>query len=288
MAYVYLHTRLDTNDVFYVGISSKDDDFKRSRCKRLRSNYWKRITDKTQYRVDVVYRNISWEKACEIEIKLIKLYGRSDLGLGKLVNMTDGGEGLVGASEETIKKMSNAAKGNSNMLGKKHSDATKAKLADAARGKTQSEETRAKLSEANKGKVPWNKGKEASEEAKQKMSESMKGKKLTEETKQKMSEKAKGKILSEETKQKISENKKGKKLTEEHKAKLTIIGSGSDNGFFGKKHSEESKEKMRLARLKSIENKENDGNKYSHSEETKEKMRLAKLKNKLNNQPTLF
>jgi hypothetical protein len=52
---------------------------------------------------NILYENLTWEKACEIEIDLIKKLGRRDKKLGPLVNMTDGGEGVLGFihSEET-------------------------------------------------------------------------------------------------------------------------------------------------------------------------------------------
>lgn len=106
-AYVYLHRRLDTNEVFYVGIS-KQLDFKRAYDKTRRSKFWKYITNKTNYAVDIIYKNISWEQACKYEINLISMYGRKDLNLGKLVNLTSGGEGNHNTirSEEYKKKMS--------------------------------------------------------------------------------------------------------------------------------------------------------------------------------------
>jgi hypothetical protein len=52
--------------------------------------------------------DLTWEQACEKEIEFIKLYGRSDLGLGSLCNLTEGGEGVIGMrhSDETKKKLS--------------------------------------------------------------------------------------------------------------------------------------------------------------------------------------
>jgi uncharacterized protein involved in tellurium resistance len=35
--------------------------------------------------------NTIWEEACKKETFFISYYGRKDLGLGSLVNMTDGG-----------------------------------------------------------------------------------------------------------------------------------------------------------------------------------------------------
>ncbi len=92
MAYVYIHKRLDTNEVFYVGISSKDDNFKRANYTHNRTNYWKNIAKLTGWSVEIVSKDIDWNSACLIEIELIKKYGRIDLGNGSLVNLTNGGE----------------------------------------------------------------------------------------------------------------------------------------------------------------------------------------------------
>jgi hypothetical protein len=178
MAYVYLHTRLDTDDIFYIGIGNSDtDNFRRAYNKTSRNVFWKNITNKTQYRVDIVYRNISLEESYKIETKLINLYGRRDLKKGNLVNLTDGGECNSNISDETRLKMSEAAKGNKNNLGKKYSL-----------------ESRLKMSESRKGKVGHNKGKIGHN----------KGKLMTEEQKIKISNSTKGRIVSEETRLKIS------------------------------------------------------------------------------------
>lgn len=94
MAYVYIHTRLDTNKVFYVGIGSVDK-YKRAYTYQGRNNYWKNIVAKVDYKVDIIFDNITWEKACKKEIRIIKLFGRKDLKLGFLVNMTNGGDGIL-------------------------------------------------------------------------------------------------------------------------------------------------------------------------------------------------
>jgi hypothetical protein len=106
---VYRHRRLDTNEIFYIGIGSE----KRAKDKTRRTSFWKNIVSKTKYEVEIIHNNLSWEEACEKEISLIKEYGRRDKGLGTLVNMTDGGEGSTGniRSEETRMKISNSMKG---------------------------------------------------------------------------------------------------------------------------------------------------------------------------------
>ena len=113
MAYVYLHKRLDNGSVFYVGISSKDDNFKRANYTHNRTNYWKNIAKLTGWSVEIVAKNIEWERACYIEVELIKKYGRVDLGTGSLVNLTNGGEGTTKkiVTQETRKKMSESRKG---------------------------------------------------------------------------------------------------------------------------------------------------------------------------------
>ena len=95
MAYVYKHIRLDTNEVFYVGIGS-GITYKRAYKVNGRTQFWQNITKKTNYQVCIVKDGITWEEACFLEKELIKLYGRRNLETGSLVNLTDGGEGMVG------------------------------------------------------------------------------------------------------------------------------------------------------------------------------------------------
>ena len=111
-AYVYTHTRLDTNEIFYVGIGTQDN-YKRASRAHNRTNYWNNIVKKCGRKVDIVYDNLTWEDACKIEVELIAKYGRVDLGTGTLVNLTAGGEGTLKriTTPETRYKMSIAKKG---------------------------------------------------------------------------------------------------------------------------------------------------------------------------------
>jgi hypothetical protein len=97
MAYVYRHIRLDKNEPFYIGIGS-DSKYKRAnaRFKGDRNNIWNKIVAKTNYQVQILFDDISWEDAIEKEKEFIALYGRKDNSTGILANMTDGGEGVVG------------------------------------------------------------------------------------------------------------------------------------------------------------------------------------------------
>ena len=111
-AYVYTHTRLDTNEVFYVGIGTQDNYIRASRTAN-RSVFWKNITKKTGWKVNIVFDNLTWDEACDKEKELISFYGRKDIGTGILVNHTNGGDGSNGRvfSQETRNKMAKTRKG---------------------------------------------------------------------------------------------------------------------------------------------------------------------------------
>jgi hypothetical protein len=106
MAIVYKHIRNDTNKVFYIGIGKTE---KRAYQIKNRNQYWKNIVNRFGYTIEFVETNLSWLEACQMEIKLIKQYGRNDLNEGGLVNMTDGGDGVNGMiyTEERNTKISN-------------------------------------------------------------------------------------------------------------------------------------------------------------------------------------
>lgn len=117
MAYVYRHIRLDKNQPFYIGIGS-DSKYNRAYSKNNRNNYWNNIVNKFDYRVDIIMDDLTWEEACDKEIELIELYGRIDLNLGTLVNLTNGGDGMSGINmtKETLIKYSECKIGNKNAM----------------------------------------------------------------------------------------------------------------------------------------------------------------------------
>lgn len=137
---VYRHIRLDSNKVFYIGIGTEY----RAYSKHHRNNWWKKIVNKTDYKVEILYDNLTKDLSCELEIFLIEIYGRKDLNKGDLVNMTDGGEGTVNKSEEVRKK---------------HSEETKKNIALKGIGRT-----------------AWNKGINMTNETKEKLRISLTGK----------------------------------------------------------------------------------------------------------------
>ena len=145
MAIVYEHVRNDTNEVFYVGIGKTEH---RAYSKNKRNQHWKNIAKKVGYTINIIHKDIDWNKACQIEKSLILKYGRINLGLGNLVNMTDGGDGVFGLvhSEESRHKISEASKGRT------HSDEAKQKISEASKGRTHSDEAKQKMSGAIRNK----------------------------------------------------------------------------------------------------------------------------------------
>lgn len=185
MAYIYKHIRKDTNEVFYIGIGKASY---RIKSKQSRNPMWHNIVNKTEYIAEIIEDGLSWEDACIKEKQLIELYGRRDMGMGTLVNMTDGGDGLNNPSKEIRLKMA------VNIGQKIHSEETKRKIGEASRlrmlGSKLSEETKQKLSESHKGI-------KQSEETKQKRKLAMVGKNTGPkdiETKRKIGEANKGKV----------------------------------------------------------------------------------------------
>ena len=119
-----------------------------------------------------------------------------------------------------------------------------------------SDETKKKISKSLQGNIPWNKnngGYKMCDEGKRNMSiakkEYYKINPMTNETKKKISESLKGREISEDLRIKLSLNHKGMtgmKHSDETKNKFF---NGNANHFYSKKHSPESKEKMRNAKL---------------------------------------
>lgn len=233
---VYRHRRLDTYDVFYVGIAKSK---RRPHSTFSRNPFWKNVVAKTEYQVEIIAYPETWEDCCELEQLLISEYGRADLGTGPLVNLTSGGEGVVGnvLSDEIKKKLSIALKG------RKHSEETKAKIGLAQIGRTASDETKAKLSLSKKGKLLSEDHKEKLRLSKQNISDETKARmklakqNMSDETKLKMSIAKKGK----------TSNRKGVKLSAETIEKMRIAKLSM---------SDETKLKMSIAKKKYWENKQ--------------------------------
>ncbi len=68
--YVYTHSKLNTNEVFYIGKGSGN----RAWSKSGRNNYWHNITNKYNYKVKILIKNLS-----EDEALLYERLGQMDL-----------------------------------------------------------------------------------------------------------------------------------------------------------------------------------------------------------------
>lgn len=192
MAYIYKHTRKDNGEVFYVGLSLKNDPKHGRAYSRgdRRNTHWKNIVNNTEYEVHIIEDNLTPEEAIAKEKEYIALYGRKDLGLGTLCNFTDGGEGgLLGYrhTEEWKKRNSERQLGELNHnYGKSPSQEVRDKISRSSKGRVFSDETREKLSKGkigNKnpnfglfGKDNPNFGRKASQELKDLLSKMQKGK----------------------------------------------------------------------------------------------------------------
>ncbi len=101
-------------------------------------------------------------------------------------------------------------------------------------------------------------GKKHTEETKAKMSENRKNRKHTKESKEKISKAHTGKIISNHTKEKLRcantgrkhtkeelAKMQGRKMSEEDKEHLRKLNRGEGNPFYGRKHTEETLDKMR-------------------------------------------
>ena len=139
-SYVYRHKRFDKNEIFYIGIG-KTSNYKRAYTKHHRNIHWNNIINKTEYSVEILVNNLSWEDACELEEFLILLYGRIDLKTGTLVNLTNGGDGRNGyiVTEDRKIQLSKLKKG------VKRSKDTCDKISKARKGMKFTEEHRENL-----------------------------------------------------------------------------------------------------------------------------------------------
>lgn len=169
MAYVYRHIRLDKNEPFYIGIGS-DKTYKRAYSKRSRNIIWKSIINRSDFNVEILIDDLTWEEACEKEKEFISLYGRIDNKTGTLANLTNGGDGSLGLiqGEEARKKKSIASKG------RIVSNETRLKISQSKTGKKRHYDVNKKVSEGLKKyyetNKPWSYGKEMPQKTKLKIS----------------------------------------------------------------------------------------------------------------------
>lgn len=86
MAYIYLHRRNDTGEVFYVGKGSGKRAYKKDR----RNAHWHAVVNKAGYTVEIIAKGLTDEEAYWVEPLLIEAHG----GVENLTNQTKGGDGV--------------------------------------------------------------------------------------------------------------------------------------------------------------------------------------------------
>lgn len=188
---------------------------------------------------------------------------------------------------DSLKPNFNICKVAGSTLGTKMSVETRAKMSVVFKGRKHTEEAKRKISEASKGNK-YCVGKKHSKETIKKRSESLIGRKVSEETRRKISLAQIGKKISEESKRKMSIAAKGrtawmkgrshtaesiKKMSKSQKGRTAwnkgLIQSKKHReinilSHMGIRPNQETKLKMRLARLG-----------FKNTEEAKENMKIA-------------
>jgi hypothetical protein len=91
--FVYQHVRLDTNEIFYIGVGTKNkgntlkSKYKRAYSKSGRNNNWKRIVNIYNYKIEILEEFNDIIDCLKAETDLIDFYGRISENSGNLVNL---------------------------------------------------------------------------------------------------------------------------------------------------------------------------------------------------------
>lgn len=142
MAYIYQHIRKDKNIPFYIGVGTKNDNYKRAYTKESRNKYWHNIIKQTDFDVIILEDNLEKNIAFEKEKEYINKYKRFIDG-GTLCNICIGGNGGNLGDNINLKK-------SIKLKGHKLSEETKNKIRNKAIGRIISDATKKKMSDFHK------------------------------------------------------------------------------------------------------------------------------------------
>lgn len=206
--YAYLRSRnsatANTGTPYYIGKGTGDRAYVDHR--NIKNNTGVH-TPVDISRIVILECNLTELGAFAIERRMIRWYGRKDLGTGILENRTDGGEGASGHSHSA------ATRKIIGLASKSMPKEVRQRISDKNTGKIRTEETKQKMREANIGKT-------MSDDARYKMSIAKQN--MSEETKQKM----RNKVVSRETREKMSLAAKGKPNSVEHNINIGLSRLG--------------------------------------------------------------